>query len=191
MLHRKKLSLAGVALLLTGVFTMVLTSGTGPLASARPTNSSSQVVPLHSGDFLATPDHSGQRNVSQDATLVRPSVLNSAQAVTTAPDVAGQPASNPVFIQQRDQLYRDFERINTGLSQGQQPDFREVSALLSQQQQLVKAGILSIEEAVTYSQFLRQVLPAMDHQLTRHIQQLEQQKRLGSQHIAIGTGIAP
>ncbi|OAL81584.1 hypothetical protein AY606_02305 [Acinetobacter sp. SFB] len=80
------------------------------------------------------------------------------------------------LIQQRDQLYRDFEAISQSLSVGQQPDFRQVSDLLDKQQQLVKAGGLSANDAISYCQFLRQILPDMDHQINQHILKLEQFK---------------
>ena len=84
-------------------------------------------------------------------------------------------SSNQIgLIQQRDRLYQDFEAISHSLSVGQQPDFRQVSDLLEKQKQLVKAGGLSANDAISYCQFLRQILPAMDHQINQHIIQLEQ-----------------
>ena len=84
------------------------------------------------------------------------------------------------MIQQRDRLYQDFEEISNSLSVGQQPDFRQVSDLLDKQKQLVKTGVLSANDAISYCQFLRQILPAMDHQINQHILQLEQLKRATS-----------
>ena len=84
------------------------------------------------------------------------------------------------LIQQRDRLYQDFEEISNSLSVGQQPDFRQVSDLLDKQKQLVKTGVLSATDAISYCQFLRQTLPAMDHQINQHILQLEQLKRATS-----------
>ena len=81
------------------------------------------------------------------------------------------------LIQQRDRLYQDFEAISHSLSVGQQPDFRQVSDLLEKQKQLVKAGGLSANDGISYCQFLRQILPAMDQQINQHILQLEQLKR--------------
>ena len=78
------------------------------------------------------------------------------------------------LIQQRDRLYQDFEEISNSMSVGQQPDFRQVSDLLEKQKQLVKLGGLSANDAISYCQFLRQILPAMDHQINQHIIQLEQ-----------------
>jgi uncharacterized protein YcgL (UPF0745 family) len=80
------------------------------------------------------------------------------------------------LLQQRDRLYQDFEHISEALSQGQQPDLRQINALLDQQSKLVRAGVLSAEEAISYSQFLKQILPALDNQINSHIQQLEQLK---------------
>lgn len=80
------------------------------------------------------------------------------------------------LIQQRDRLYQDFEEISNSLSVGQQPDLRQVSDLLDKQKQLVKTGALSANDAISYCQFLRQILPAMDHQINQHILQLEQLK---------------
>ena len=85
------------------------------------------------------------------------------------------PSSHQIeLIQQRDRLYKDFEAISHSLSMGQQPDFRQVSGLLEKQKQLVKAGGLSANDAISYCQFLRQILPAMDQQINQHILQLEQ-----------------
>ena len=85
------------------------------------------------------------------------------------------PSSHQIeLIQQRDRLYKDFEAISHSLSIGQQPDFRQVSDLLEKQKQLVKAGGLSANDAISYCQFLRQILPAMDQQINQQILQLEQ-----------------
>ena len=80
------------------------------------------------------------------------------------------------LIQQRDRLYQDFEEISNSLSVGQQPDLRQVSGLLDKQKQLVKTGALSANDAITYCQFLRQILPAMDHQINQHVLELEKLK---------------
>lgn len=85
--------------------------------------------------------------------------------------------SNQVeLIQQRDRLYQDFEEISNSLSVGQQPDLRQVSDLLDKQKQLVKTGVLSANDAISYCQFLRQILPAMDHQINQHVLELEKLK---------------
>ncbi|TCH65367.1 hypothetical protein [Acinetobacter sp. ANC 4862] len=90
-------------------------------------------------------------------------------------------SSNQIgLIQQRDRLYQDFEQISHSLSVGQQPDFRQVSDLLKKQKQLVKASGLSANDAISYCQFLRQILPAMDQQINQHILQLEQLKHTTS-----------
>lgn len=80
------------------------------------------------------------------------------------------------MIQQRDRLYQDFEEISNSLSVGQQPDLRQVSDLLDKQKQLVKTGALSANDAISYCQFLRQILPAMDHQINQHVLELEKLK---------------
>lgn len=80
------------------------------------------------------------------------------------------------LIQQRDRLYQDFEEISNSLSVGRQPDLRQVSDLLDKQKQLVKTGVLSANDAISYCQFLRQILPAMDHQINQHILELEKLK---------------
>lgn len=90
-------------------------------------------------------------------------------------------SSNQIgLIRQRDRLYQDFEQISHSLSVGQQPDFRQVSDLLEKQKQLVKAGGLSANDAISYCQFLRQILPEMDQQINQHILQLEQLKHTTS-----------
>ncbi|TCB54574.1 hypothetical protein [Acinetobacter terrestris] len=84
------------------------------------------------------------------------------------------------LIQQRDRLYQDFEEISNSLRVGQQPDLRQVSDLLDKQKQLVKTGALSANDAISYCQFLRQILPAMDHQINQHVLELEKLKRATS-----------
>lgn len=108
-------------------------------------------------------------NAQTNTSLEKQKVLiKQDQAIST-------PSSHQIeLIQQRDRLYQDFEAISHSLSVGQQPDFRQVSDLLEKQKQLVKAGGLSANDAISYCQFLRQILPAMDHQINQHIIQLEQ-----------------
>lgn len=124
-----------------------------------------------------------------------PSALYTAQAkekpspVVVAPvereAVSGTPvqtdtvsaSSQATLIQQRDQLYKDFAGISDALSHGQQPDLRQVSQMLEQQKQLVKTGTVAADEAISYCQFLRQILPAMEHQIDQNIIELEKLKR--------------
>ena len=86
-------------------------------------------------------------------------------------------SSQATLIQQRDQLYKDFAGISDALSHGQQPDLRQVSQMLEQQKQLVKTGTVAADEAISYCQFLRQILPAMEHQIDQNIIELEKLKR--------------
>lgn len=86
-------------------------------------------------------------------------------------------SSQATLIQQRDQLYKDFAGISDALSHGQQPDLRQVSQMLEQQKQLVKTGTVASDEAISYCQFLRQILPAMEHQIDQNIIELEKLKR--------------
>jgi flagellar biosynthesis chaperone FliJ len=48
-----------------------------------------------------------------------------------------------------------------------------VDELLQQQMQLVKSGVLSAQDAINYCQFLSKIMPEMDQQINRYIQQLE------------------
>jgi len=86
-------------------------------------------------------------------------------------------SSQATLIQQRDQLYKGFAGISDALSHGQQPDLRQVSQMLEQQKQLVKTGTVAADEAISYCQFLRQILPAMEHQIDQNIIELEKLKR--------------
>lgn len=86
-------------------------------------------------------------------------------------------SSQATLIQQRDQLYKGFAGISDALSHGQQPDLRQVSQMLEQQKQLVKTGTVAANEAISYCQFLRQILPAMEHQIDQNIIELEKLKR--------------
>src|SRR5690606_656406 len=84
------------------------------------------------------------------------------------------------LIQQRDRLYQDVEEISNALSVGQQPDVGQVREFSDKQKQRVKTGALSANDAISYCQFLRQILPAMDHQINQQILQLEQLTRVTS-----------
>jgi phosphoglycerate-specific signal transduction histidine kinase len=87
------------------------------------------------------------------------------------------------LLQQRDRLYKNFAAISDALSHGQQPDLRQVSQMLEQQKQLVRTGMVAADEAISYCQFLRQILPAMEHQIDQNIIELEQLKRSAIQKV--------
>lgn len=130
-----------------------------------------------------------QPSVISQSDTVKPRVIN-AQAhiplekekilIKPDPVISTSLPTQIELIQQRDQLYQDFEAISHSLSVGQQPDFRQVSDLLDKQQHLVKAGGLSANDAVSYCQFLRQILPEIDYQINQHILKLEQFKHSSS-----------
>jgi len=80
------------------------------------------------------------------------------------------------LIQQRDELYQTFGQLSYRLSHGQQVDAREVDQLLNTQENLVRKGALSTDDAIQYSQFLKKIMPEMERSLDRYIQQLEQLK---------------
>ena len=81
------------------------------------------------------------------------------------------------LLQQREQVYQQFQAINTQLSQGQQPDQNEMINLLEQQYTLVQKGAVKADEAILYIQYLRQILPEMDRFLDRQQAKLEQLKK--------------
>jgi len=87
------------------------------------------------------------------------------------------------LLQQRDRLYKNFAAISDALSHGQQPDLRQVSQMLEQQKQLVRTGMVAADEAISYCQFLRQILPAMERQIDQNIIELEQLKRSAIQKV--------
>lgn len=80
------------------------------------------------------------------------------------------------LLQQREQVYQQLQAINTQLSQGQQPDQNEMLNLLEQQYALVQKGVVKADEAISYIQYLRQILPEMDRFLDRQQAKLEQLK---------------
>ena len=80
------------------------------------------------------------------------------------------------LLQQREQVYQQFQAINTQLSQGQQPDQNKMINLLEQQYALVQKGVVKADEAISYIQYLRQILPEMDRFLDRQQAKLEQLK---------------
>ena len=87
------------------------------------------------------------------------------------------------LLQQRDKLYKDFSAMSDALSHGQQPDLRQVSQMLEQQKQLVRTGMVAADEAISYCQFLRQILPEMERQIDQNIIELEQLKRSAIQKV--------
>lgn len=87
------------------------------------------------------------------------------------------------LLQQRDRLYKNFAAISDALSHGQQPDLRQVSQMLEQQKQLVRTGTVAANEAISYCQFLRQILPAMERQIDQNIIELEKLKHSAIQKV--------
>lgn len=79
-----------------------------------------------------------------------------------------------LLLKQQQQLYLDFAQIISALGQGQQPDPRQVSLLVSLQQTLVEAKLVTRDEAKAQIEFLLKVLPEMDHELHRALRTLEQ-----------------
>ena len=80
------------------------------------------------------------------------------------------------LLQQREQVYQQFQQINTLMSQGQQPNQNQVLALLEQQYRLVEKGVVNVDEAISSIQYLRQILPEMDRFLDGQQAKLEQLK---------------
>ena len=110
---------------------------------------------------------------------VEKKVISTTPVQTDTVSVPNQTA----LLQQRDQLYKNFAAISDALSHGQQPDLRQVSQMLEQQKQLVRTGMVAADEAISYCQFLRQILPAMEHQIDQNIIELEQLKRSAIQKV--------
>ncbi|WP_180085783.1 hypothetical protein [Acinetobacter sp. YH12145] len=81
------------------------------------------------------------------------------------------------LLQQREQVFQQFQQLNTLMSQGQQPNQNQVLALLEQQYNLVKKGVVKLDEAISSIQYLRQILPEMDRALDRQLAKLEQLKK--------------
>lgn len=79
-----------------------------------------------------------------------------------------------LLLKQQQQLYLDFAQIISALGQGQQPDPRQVSLLVSLQQTLVEAKLVTRDEAKAQIEFLLKVLPETDHELHRALRTLEQ-----------------
>ena len=83
-------------------------------------------------------------------------------------------ATKQSLLLKQQQLYLDFAQILSALGQGQQPDPRQVSLLVSLQQTLVEAKLVTRDEAKAQIEFLLKVLPEMDHELHRALRTLEQ-----------------
>lgn len=106
------------------------------------------------------------------------------ESVTSNPAITAK-ANNPLpatppsqteLLQQREALYMDFQALSFALSHGQQPDTFKVGQMLNQQLQLVNAGVVPSEDALTYSRFLKKIMPQMNAELTQHIEKLEHVK---------------
>ncbi|WP_180040706.1 MULTISPECIES: hypothetical protein [unclassified Acinetobacter] len=82
------------------------------------------------------------------------------------------------LLQQREQVFQEFQQINTQMSQGQQPNQNQVLALLEQQYRLVEKGVVQVDEAISSIQYLRQILPEMDRSLDEQQAKLETTQRL-------------
>lgn len=80
------------------------------------------------------------------------------------------------LLQQREQVFQQFQQINTQMSQGQQPNENQVLTLLEQQYRLVEKGVVNVDEAISSIQYLRQILPEMDRSLDEQQAKLEQLK---------------
>ncbi|MCL6248938.1 hypothetical protein M5F00_13815 [Acinetobacter sp. ANC 4945] len=80
------------------------------------------------------------------------------------------------LLQQREQVFQQFQQINTQMSQGQQPNQNQVLTLLEQQYRLVEKGVVNVDEAISSIQYLRQILPEMDRFLDGQQAKLEQLK---------------
>ena len=83
-------------------------------------------------------------------------------------------ATKQSLLLKQQQLYLDFAQILSALGQGQQPDPRQVSLLVSLQQTLVEAKLVTRDEAKAQIEFLLKVLPEIDHELHRALRTLEQ-----------------
>ncbi len=105
-----------------------------------------------------------------------PAVAKQALSITPVQTDTVLVSQQAALIQQRDQLYQDFSEISDALSHGQQPDLGRLGQMLEQQKQLVKTGTVAADEAISYCQFLRQILPAMQQQIDQSIIDLEKLK---------------
>jgi Na+-transporting NADH:ubiquinone oxidoreductase subunit NqrC len=102
------------------------------------------------------------------------SVSSPANTQTTKLEQTDAATKQNELLKQQEQLYLDFTQIINALSEGQQPDPQQVSLLITQQQKLVEAQLVSRDEAKAQIEFLIKVLPEMDHELHRALRVLEQ-----------------
>src|SRR5690606_39982947 len=79
-----------------------------------------------------------------------------------------------LLLKQQQQLYLDFAQIISALGQGQQPDPRQVSLLVSLQQTLVEAKLVNRDEAKAQIEFLLKVLPRSEE----HTSELQSRENL-------------
>ena len=102
------------------------------------------------------------------------SVSSPENTQTTKKEQTDPAAKHNELLKQQEQLYLDFTQIINALSEGQRPDLQQVSLLITKQQKLVEAQLVSREEAKAQIEFLIKVLPEMDHELHRALRVLEQ-----------------
>jgi phosphoglycerate-specific signal transduction histidine kinase len=132
---------------------------------------------------LPSPPHTAKPQEKSTPAVATPTVEK--KVISTTPvqtDTVSVP-NQAELLQQRDRLYKNFAAISDALSHGQQPDLRQVSQILEQQEQLVRTGTVAADEAISYCQFLRQILPAMERQIDQNIIELEQLKRSAIQKV--------
>lgn len=78
----------------------------------------------------------------------------------------------PQLIEQRDELYHKFGQISFEMIEGQKPDLRNISVMLKEHHQLVESGVISVQDAENYLDFLKKVFPEMESELNHYINQL-------------------
>ena len=118
------------------------------------------------------PENIKLMTVQSDVPKAQPEPLNTPSGLKLSP----KPLSADI-LQEREAVYLAFAAVSEQLSHGQAVNEREVDVLLQRQQALVQAGAVTVNEAVSYSQFLKKALPDMARNIDLYILSLEQQNK--------------
>ncbi|ANF81749.1 hypothetical protein A3K93_05820 [Acinetobacter sp. NCu2D-2] len=111
-----------------------------------------------------------------DAEQLADTQVNVINAQAQMPNTELDQLTQNQLIEQRDRLYASFAELTSGMSKGQKPKAEHVVHMLGQQQQLVSANLVTVEEANAQIVFLKKVLPELNTVLNQAQTQLEQRQ---------------
>ena len=116
-------------------------------------------------------EHQAERLQQNTAVVHQQNQIDVAE--TKPSESVQQLASEAQLIAQRDRIYREFGDIAMAMMEGQKPDLNQLSEMLKQHQNLVEQGVISVEDAQNYLEYLSKVFPEMLPELNSYLQKLE------------------